>query len=125
MWVTPTARRKIYAYRMEQKSRDSSKDFTTPLSGCGNARTWRDLVRRHHHVGVRLDVDDKIYSYNMPAQSADATLSDITVSPKDIIGFDADRESYEVGVASTVAQATVSATVNEEYAEVVITPPTP
>ena len=71
---------------------------------------------------VSDSTDDKIYSYNMPAQSADATLSAITVSPKDIIGFDADRESYEVGVASTVAQATVSATVNEDYAEVVITP---
>ena len=41
--------------------------------------------------------------------SNDATLSALTVSPKDIIGFASDRAYYEVGVASTVTQATVTA----------------
>ena len=44
------------------------------------------------------------------ALSDDATLRSLTVSPKDIIGFTPDRLSYEVGVASTVTQATVAAT---------------
>ena len=47
---------------------------------------------------------------NVTETSTDATLSALTVSPKNIIGFDADRTSYEVGVASTVAQATIAAT---------------
>ena len=67
------------------------------------------------------NIDDKAYSYNVP-KSTDSTLSAITVSPKEIIGFDADRESYEVGVASTVSQATVAATTNFSEAMVEITP---
>ena len=48
----------------------------------------------------------------------DATLSALTVSPKDIIGFAADRTSYEVGVASTVTQATIVATKSDSDATV-------
>ena len=57
--------------------------------------------------------------------STDATLSALTVSPKDIIGFASDRTSYEVGVASTVTQATVAATANDSGATVAITPGQP
>ena len=57
--------------------------------------------------------------------STDATLSALTVSPKDIIGFASDRASYEVGVASTVTQATVAATANDSGATVAITPGQP
>ena len=53
--------------------------------------------------------DDKVYAYNMPP-SADHRLSDLTVSPKNLIGFATDRTSYEVGVASAVAQATITGT---------------
>ena len=67
--------------------------------------------------------------YSGPAQaqttSTDATLSALTVSPKDIIGFASDRASYEVGVASTVTQATVAATANDSGATVAITPGQP
>ena len=52
------------------------------------------------------------------AVSTDATLSALTVSPKDIIGFAADRTSYEVGVASTVTQATITATKSHSAATV-------
>ena len=48
--------------------------------------------------------------------STDATLSALTVSPKDLIGFTADRTSYEIGVASTVTQATITATTNDSAA---------
>ena len=54
--------------------------------------------------------------------SNDATLSALTVSPKNIIGFEAERTAYDVGVASTVTQATVTATANDSGASVSITP---
>ena len=61
--------------------------------------------------------DDKLYSYNHPLND-DASLSALSISPKNIIGFAADRTSYEVGVASTVTQATVAATANHPSATV-------
>ena len=59
---------------------------------------------------------------NPQALSNDATLSALTVSPKDIIGFDAGQDYYEAGFASTVAQATVTATPSNSAATVAITP---
>ena len=50
--------------------------------------------------------------------STDASLSALSVSPKDIIGFDRDRDSYEVGVDGLVDTATVSATANHAGASV-------
>jgi len=44
------------------------------------------------------------------------------VDPKDIIGFAADRTSYEVGVADTVTVATVAATANHDAATFEISP---
>ena len=120
MWISDSDDEAIYGYRMSDKQYDSSRSFTN-IAAVGND-TPRGIWANATTMWVSDSTDDKIYSYNMPAQSADATLSAITVSPKNIIGFDADRESYEVGVASTVDEATVSATVNEDYAEVVITP---
>ena len=49
---------------------------------------------------------------------ADATLSALTVSPVDIIGFDSDTTTYRVGVANSVTQATVTATTNEANATI-------
>ena len=67
--------------------------------------------------------DNKVYSFNLPeAPSDDATLSALTVSPRDIIGFDAERTSYQVGVASTVTEATVAATANDANADVSFDP---
>ena len=57
-------------------------------------------------------------SGTVAAVSTDATLSALTVSPKDISGFAADRTSYEVGVASTVTQATITATKSHSAATV-------
>ena len=55
--------------------------------------------------------------------STDASLSALSVSPKDIIGFDRDRRSYEVGVDGLVDTATVSATANHAGASVAFDPP--
>ena len=50
--------------------------------------------------------------------SADATLSELSVSPRDIIGFDAGRQIYHLGVAGTVERVTITATPNHSGATV-------
>ena len=54
--------------------------------------------------------------------SSDADLGELSVSPKNIIGFDAGRTSYEVGVNPDVATATVTATANHIGASVAFNP---
>ena len=53
------------------------------------------------------------------AQS-DATLSDLTVSPAAITGFDAAKTEYAVGVANNVTQATVTPTASATGATITI-----
>ena len=119
MWVSDSSDDKLYAYNVSTKAQDTSKEFTT-LTAAGNAAAegiWSD-----GETMLVADADaDKIYSYNMPP-SDDSTLSALTVSPKDINGFAADLLTYEAGVATTVTQATVTATKNHAAAELVITP---
>ena len=65
--------------------------------------------------------DDSASAYTMTvnvATSSDATLSAITVTGGTVHDVAADRLSYEVGVASTVTQTTVSATTNHIEASV-------
>ena len=106
MWVADAFGDKVYAYNMSDKQRDDTKDFNT-LSSAGNHDAY-GLWSDHTTMWITDQVDRKVYSYNKPL-SADNTLSTLTVSPKDITGFDPARTSYEVGVASTVPQATVVA----------------
>ena len=56
------------------------------------------------------------------SQSSDATLSGLTVSPRDIIGFAGDRTDYEVGVASTETRATITATASDSNGSVAYSP---
>ena len=107
---------KLYAYKMSDRERDGDRDFNT-LSAAGNRSPyglWSDGTT----MWVADFSDDKVYSYNMPPPSADARLSGLTVSPRDITGFTADRTAYEVGVASTVARATITATASNASAVV-------
>ncbi len=120
MWVADTEDDKLYAYRMSDKGRDAGRDFNT-LIAAGNG-TPTGIWSNGTTMWVGDSEDDKLYSYNTPPPSDDATLSALTLSPKDIIGFASDRDSYEVGVASTVSQVTVAATANYAGASVVITP---
>ena len=119
IWLADTGNDKLYAYRLSTGSRDSDKDFNT-LSAAGISYPngiWSDGTT----MWVVDQDDNKVYSFNHPA-SDNADLSSVTVSPRDIIGFEPDRISYEVGVASTIAQATISATKAHIYASVAITP---
>ena len=107
---------KLYAYTLSGGARDMTKEIDT--SGSGNENP-RGLWGEGDTIWVTDEDDDRVYSYNLQDQrNSDATLSDLTVSPKDIIGFDANRTAYEVGVASTVTQATVRATPNDANASV-------
>ena len=57
-----------------------------------------------------------------PIGGGATSLSSLSVSPKNIIGFDGDRTSYEVGVENSVTQATVSATASDDEATVACAP---
>ena len=116
MWVADVVDRKIYAYNIASKNRDETKDFNTPTAA-GQGSTF-GITSNNTTMWVSEAFQSKLYAYNLPPPSDDATLSALTVSPKDIIGFDADRTAYEVGVASTLSQATVLATPNETNATV-------
>ena len=119
MWVADSADGKLYAYGLASKAHIATMDFTTPGTVGNNAPAgiWAD----DDTIWVTDRLEPKIYSYNIP-RSTDATLSALTISPKDIIGFDTDRTSYELGVASTVNKATIAATANDANATVAITP---
>ena len=115
MWVADISDDKIYAYRMSDEAPDSAKDFDT-LAAAGNNGPV-GMTSNGTTMWVSDATQSKLYAYNLPP-SDDATLSALTVSPKDIIGFDADRTAYEVGVASTLSQATVLGTPNDPTATV-------
>ena len=119
MWVADNGDDKIYAYTLSDRERDDDEDFTT-LGAAGNTipqGIWSDGTT----MWVADDDDNKVYAYNMPP-SSDATLRALSVSPKDIIGFDAGRSSYQVGVDSTETMATVTAVPNHPGASVSISP---
>ena len=70
---------------------------------------------------ILLAIAVSLTAYPLPAQaqaSTDATLSALTVSPKNIIGFNSVRFAYDVGVDSTVTEATITATPTDSNAEV-------
>ena len=118
MWVAFHAQTTIFAYSLADGSL-ASRDFATLMAAGVRRPTgiWSD--GRTMWIADEVE-NDKVYAFNMP--SADATLSALTVSPRDIIGFAADRASYSVGVASTVTQVTISATPNHSGADAAITP---
>ena len=119
MWVSDSVADKLFAYDMATKARVSTQDYTTPADA-GNSRPT-GLTGHGLTMWVSDRADDKVYSYNRVV-SSNATLSALTVSPKDIIGFDPDRASYEVGVAGNVTQATVIATPANVAGSLEITP---
>ena len=120
MWVADTSDDKLYAYFLETGQRRGRLDFNT-LRGIGN-NAGVGITSDETTMWVLDTGDRKVYSYNL-LLSDDRTLSALTVSPKDIIGFDAERDSYQLGVDSTVTRATVTATANHPGARVTFTPP--
>ena len=108
MWVAgpPTANTTaIRAFRLSNGTRDTGKDYNLTSTHINKAAYLWSMGTTMWVVDVE---NDKIYSFN--TDLVDAGLTSLTVSPRDIIGFDADRTSYQVGVAGTVQQATITAT---------------
>ena len=101
----------------DQVANTSSTTTTYAHSGLGGGTT------RHYRVSA-INANGAGTASNVANATTGqttvtfATLSALTVSPKDIIGFVADRTSYEVGVASTVTQATITATKSHSAATV-------
>ena len=125
IWVADATDDKVYAYELESGDRIATKEVNA-LTGAGNTDPTGMWVTSATLL-VNDVVDSKAYSYNVPSdiplqEMDDATLSALTVAPKDIIGFDAGQDYYEVGFASTVAQATVTATPTNSAATLAITP---
>ena len=106
---------RLHAYDLATGNPQSSRDFTR-LRAAQN-RHPSDIWSDGATMWVMDFSDNKAYAYNMPL-SDDATLSALTVSPKDIIGFNSGRFAYDVGVASTVTEATITATPTDANADV-------
>ena len=62
--------------------------------------------------------DDAMADLDLMAQDFEVFLRSLTVSPRNIIGFNSDRKGYAVGVVSTVTQATIVATPRESTSTV-------
>ena len=92
----------------------ASRSPVAALTRTGPLAAFAALVLMAVVVGV-IAFPTKTYAQT---PSDDATLSGLTVSPRDIIGFTANRTAYEVGVASTVTQATITATASDSGAAV-------
>ena len=120
MWVADDDDDKVYAYQLSDGMRKPGRDIST-LGAVGNEDPygiWSDGTT----MWVADRADSKLYAYNRP-QYGDPSLSALSVSERDIIGFKRRRTSYEVGVADTVTQVTVSATANDAAATVAFAPP--
>ena len=123
IWVADHVDQKLYAYTLATKARNSANDFNT-LGAAGNGDP-RGIWSDGNTMWVSDGDDDKVYSYNMQRVSTDATLSSITVSPRNILRFDPDRKTYNVGVASDVTEATITVETNHASAILVSNPADP
>ena len=120
MWVADnTDKQDLRLQPVDQGARLRPKT-STPWTTAGNAATLRPLVRTAPPCWQRTTTMNmtKIYSYNMPTPSDDATLSALTVNGTSVPGFNADRASYQYGVAHSASQVTVAATTTDAAATV-------
>ena len=118
VWVADWVYDKLFAYTLSDGARDADKEFDLHSSNTDPQGIWSEGVT----VWVADDRAEKFFAYNLLAKSTDAALKELKVGPKNIIGFDPERTSYDVGVDPSVALATVSATANDDSAMVEIEP---
>ena len=120
MWVVESNGNKLYAYTLNNGMQDTTQEFNLASENDQAHGIWSDGTT----IWVVDRSDDKIYSFNMPV-SSDATLKSLTVSPRDILRFDPDRKTYNVGVASDVTEATITVETNHASATWVSNPADP
>ena len=120
IWVVDTADDKLYAYTLAGGARDAGRDFDT-LSAADNHDAfgiWSD--------GTTMwvsDDDDKVFAYNMPPPSDDATLSELTVGSRVVFGIDQNQPAYQVGVGPDVGEVTVTPVTSDAGASWLVTSP--
>ena len=68
-------------------------------------------------IWVADTTDDKLYAYDLPVLN-DATLSDLTVSPANLIWFDSETATYHFRVADAVTRVTITPTANDAGATI-------
>ncbi len=114
MWVADAFGSTISAYDLTTRTPAQDRDFLLPSYPvfAEIQSIWSDGLT----MWVLTSDADKAYSFNLI--SDDPTLSSLRVSPRDIIGFEPDRENYAVGMASTVERATVIATPSQSVSTV-------
>ena len=109
MWVLDNDDGKIYAYSMATKQRDAAKDFNT-LRAAGNDRPtgiWSDKTSMLvTNIRVAGSGDTKIYAYNMPGVTTNASRA--TTRPSDGL------KEPEPPPPSTVAAHCITDTSNED-----------
>ena len=76
---------KLYAYTLEGGARDEAKEFSLHSDNGAPRGIWSDRTT----IWVGDAADFKLYAYSLEL-STDATLSALSVSPVDIIGFRGD-----------------------------------
>ncbi len=74
-------------------------------------------------LAVALTGADMIARNAHAQSSGDSTLSSLTVSPGEVIGFDNNLETYFIGVAHNVTTVTINAIPNHSGASVTFRPP--
>ncbi len=114
LWVVDRLGNTVVAYNLDERSRTPAQDFSIPRRiGLGPKRgLWSD----GNTMWMIDESNGKVFAFNF--RSSVSQLRALTVHPRDIIGFEADRYSYAVGINSAVATATITATAADSNATV-------
>ena len=115
MWVADDTSNTLLAWDLTNGDRLTAGDMDLPVSiGFADKRA---LWATGFTLWVTSQHQIKAYSFNLP--NDDTSLSALTVSPRNIIGFTPGRFGYAVGMASSVTTATISATPTDDNATVI------
>ena len=114
LWVADRQANTLRAYSLDDRSRASEQDITLPDNSEIDLK--RGLWSDGHTMWTIDSSVPKVFAFNL--LSSDSRLSDLQVSPKNIIGFKPDRYSYAVGVSDTVTTATIVPTPADSNATV-------
>ena len=139
IWVSDHGAKRLFAYRLpalpdaetdsgdedadddaRELERVSDEEFTELSKASNNSP--RGIWSDGDVMYVADESDDRVYSYNMPAD-ADARLASLTLSGIDIGEFDPRRTEYEAVVADGVTETTVEAEAMQRRTDVAIDPP--
>ena len=106
MWTADQGDDKVYAYTISDGSRDSDKDISVE-SSFNIWGIWSD----GETMWIVDDTSNKVYSYDLPRTSSDATLSGLAVSAGTLDPtFVSGTADYDVDVGYGVTQITVTPT---------------